>query len=166
MGEEATAATSNTLMKAATKILAAGILTAGLCGCVESETLWTASATFPDARWEPSFRVSFQPDSASMAKGTPSMMLATLRYAADASVESFPMVVEQESPENGYRCDTITFHLLPALDRRGANARMGVFETTDTLPMGRSLGEGWEVTLYPASGAIDGLYSLTVTLKK
>lgn len=138
-----------------------------LVGCVGEELVWTGTYSFPGGEWCGREKITFTPDSSFLegAKGCKGVL--SLRYAEDASVESLPLVMETESAASGaYRSDTVTLRLLPASRRSGNEARMGVFESVDTIPLMVAPEPGWTVTFHPATGDVEirGIYSMTLEI--
>lgn len=111
--------------------------------------------------------MDFVPDSAFMeGRDDGTIFVLSMRYGSDASLESLPIVVETESPESGmYAADTIRFRLMKAADRTADKARMGIFESVDTLRMRIVPAPGWSMTIYPLDEITD-VYSLTLEIKK
>lgn len=143
------------------------MLTAATCG---PGVVWTGYHSFPGGKWMPGKNVTFAPDTINLQDSTkpaPQEGIWTLRYSADASVASFPMVVETESPEQGvYRCDTVNVKLLPGGRRTADNAKLGVFEITDTIRLGYGVRPGWTISFYPATvHPVEGILNITFTLK-
>ena len=136
-------------------------------GCGHSDLLWTESHNFPSNTWGSDACVAFEPDTASLQKGVASKALLTIRYAEGASMRSFPISMEIESPSDGYYlCDTIKAQLLPREARTGDKATFGIFETTDTILLNQAPRPGWRMILKPAADddIIKGLFSITLTL--
>ena len=148
-------------------VAAAGAMAVALwaCGSGGGRT-WTHSCSFGGGSWRAGETICFRPDTASLQKVRPDRALLIIRYTADADVEKFPIVVEEESPAAGYyACDTRTVSLLPK-DRRVANrATLGVFESRDTLRLAAGAVPGWSMTVHPAGEeTINGIVSITLDL--
>lgn len=149
------------------------IVLLAFCSCLSESLVWTGSYFFPKNTWNFYDRVVFTPDSISLSKTASAQnkkLTGTLllRYNADASVESFPLVVEMENPEMGeISCDTIQIDLLPMEKRTASQSELGVFEATKQMALKSNLHPGWNITLYPltAEMAIKGIYSLTFEIE-
>lgn len=138
-----------------------------LTSCLPENLVWTGTYNFPGGRWNRLEKVTFTPDTAFLngeaRKGT-----VSLRYGDKASAERLPVVMETECPATGvYQSDTLMISLLPGDRRTADNARLGVFETTDTISLAVKTLPGWTVTFYPATeDEISGIYSITLELIK
>ena len=134
-------------------------------GCIATPMVWTRSYNFGANTWAPESRITFTPDTTSL-QTTPKTCVLSLRYGSNATAESIRLVVETESPEDGYfGTDTVTVRLLPERERTGGNGRVGVFETNDTLKLSVPPAPGWNVTVFPAEKEeVAGLFSITLTL--
>lgn len=135
--------------------------------CGKYDHLWTKTYNFPSEEWRGEERLGFFPDTLSLERGKADRMVISVRYGEDATLEGLPIVMETESPDDGYyRCDTIELKLLPIEKRTANRARMGIFETCDTFKLEHFAKPGWNLTLHPALGEnlITGLYSLTLEL--
>lgn len=138
-----------------------------LTGCNNEPFVWTKNFSFESEEWEEIERVTFVPDSVFVESTSARKGVLNFRYGADSNVEDFFMAVETDSPAVGsYSSDTVLVKLLPIIDRNGANATAGVFETSDTLHFNSEVKPGWEMTIYPLTGIkkIEGLISVTLTL--
>lgn len=139
-----------------------------LAGCGGRKFLWTEHYNFPSNTWMPQNAVKFVPDTVDLTDSTAvaGRGVVSLRYASDASVEEFPLVMEVESPEKGiYRSDTIRIKFLTEENRTASKGRMGLFETCDTINLTATPTPGWNVTFYPATEEdLTGIFSLTFQL--
>lgn len=156
-------------MKAKVWIWGVGLLLA-TAACGRKELVWADTVSFPSGQWRGDDKLSFSPDSAFVAGEMNGVSpVVSIRYGADATVESFRMVVETENPSVGlYRCDTVAVRLLPVKRRTADRATVGIFETCDTLGFVDRIEPGCSITLYPAGEAttLDGLFSLTFELSR
>lgn len=150
------------------RIAAAGAIAALLLttACEREGLIWSGSRSFPGGRWKAGEKMAFMPDSTHL-KGEKARALLSLRYAEDASMESFPVVVETENPADGtYTCDTLRLKLLKAEERLASHGKLGIFETTDTLAVAVTTLPGWYISIQPAVNEdITGLYSITLELE-
>lgn len=137
-----------------------------LVSCGRQPAVWSGTYSFPSSVWNEDNIVAFSPDSAAVAEGTASKALISIRYAADASAESFPLIMETESPAEGlYRSEVIRVNLLPREKRTAAQGRLGIFETCDTLQLCCKALPGWQIAFHPEVGeSVSGLYSFTLEL--
>lgn len=141
-----------------------------LTSCLPATLIWTATYNFPGGRWGHEEKVTFRPDTIYMEKTGPGKRetrgVISLRYNGSASLETLPLVIETESPEEGaYRSDTIGIRLLRGDRRMADKATLGVFETVDTVILNPHPAPGWTMTLYPANReGIEGVYSLTLEI--
>ena len=135
-------------------------------GCRRQAVVWTGTYNFPSTVWDQDNIIAFSPDSSDVAAGSSSMAVISIRYAADASVESFPLIMETESPSEGlYRSERIRMNLLPIEKRTGAQGRLGIFETCDTVRLCCKVLPGWQIAFHPEdSKNLTGLYSFTFEL--
>lgn len=143
------------------------ILMAGLFACGKEDTVWTRSFDFRGNTWHRDNHLQIVPDTFAIDSVEAESVLLTLRYAASATKQVFPIVVEIESPSDGYyRSDTIRETLLPSEERTGDNSAYGIFEKTDTLRLERTPKPGWKMEISQASAdeEIHGIFSMTVTL--
>lgn len=143
------------------------ILTVGLFSCGKEDIVWTRSFDFRGNTWHRDNHLQFVPDTFAIDSVEAKSVLLTLRYSADATKQEFPIVVEMESPSDGYyRCDTIRETLLPSEERTGDNSAYGIFEKTDTLRLEKTPKPGWKMTISQASTdeEIHGIFSITVAL--
>lgn len=149
------------------KTAAAALLVTVLAGCGVDGVVWTDSYNFPHNEWNRDNRVCFEPDSSSLSTNSVRKMVVSLRYGADASAESFPIVMETESPASGsFATDTLSLNLLAAKERNASNSTLGIFEKCDTINLQTAPQPGWKVTFYPAVAEkeVTGLYSITIQL--
>lgn len=133
------------------------------------DAIWTESFTFSGTTWQGERQLNFIPDTVSLQKGDACRGILTLRYNANAPVKKLPVVVDMECPSDGYyECDTLEFELLPMEMRTGNNGKIGVFETTDTIPLKIPPKPGWELSLRQTANnaGVSGLYSITFTLER
>lgn len=148
------------------------VLTLMCVSCRPENLIWTGTYNFPGGEWKPNDMVVFAPDT-TFVVGLSSQCSAVLsiRYSDNASVETLPIVAECESPEAGeYWCDTLAIEILKVPARSADKARLGVFETVDTIPLRSQPTPGWSLALHPAlpflsseneTNVIKGLYSIT-----
>lgn len=138
-----------------------------LMACSSSLRVWTGSYSFPSNTWMEGNEVVFTPDSVSLDSTGRGMLALTFRYSATANVDEIPIIVETESSVLGhYSCDTLKVKLYEASDRTAGKARVGIFETTDTLLLKAPSMRGLEISLRPITPAegIRGLFSVTAEL--
>lgn len=143
------------------------LLTLAAASCSREGLVWTESCNFPGATWSAGERIVFTPDTVNLERAKAKRLAYSLRYGMDASVESFPMVVEIDFPESTLpELDTISVRLLPKKERSANNSKLGVFELSDTLPMRMRATPGWEASFKPAGRGVEitGIYSLTIDL--
>lgn len=141
----------------------------GLAACMPDNLIWTEAYNFSGSRWKGDKVITFIPDTTSLLPGDARKGVITLRYGANADVESFPMIVEIESPHTGeYRCDTIKEILLPAEKRNGNRSSAGVFEITDTIHFRQPVNQGWRISFRQPlrESEVNGLFSLVFTLER
>lgn len=139
-----------------------------LAGCGAYPFIWSRAYSFAGNEWGPDSKVTFRPDSVSLSPSGASTAVIALRYGVNASVEELPLVVDTESPTDGYfRSDTIRVRLLPVKERSGANGTIGIFETCDTLRLPLRAKPGWELTVRPLTEeSVKGLFSISLSLYK
>lgn len=140
-----------------------------MVSCLPAELVWTETYNFPGSTWSPGEKVTFTPDTTFLLHGAGEAVVS-LRYASDAPVETLPLVVEMECPgawenDGGFKADTITVRLLPSEARTANNAKLGVYETECSVPLGVAPAPGWSATIHPiCAEAVTGLYSVTLEL--
>lgn len=139
-----------------------------LASCIPRELVWTRTHDFSGGVWKNGEEVRFSPDTMSLESAEARRAIVTLRYAADASPESFRVACYIWQPFGRSESDTITFRLLPLRERNGRNSNVGVFEISDTLLLKAAPKPGWEIKLKPLGlqPEPNGILSLTITLEK
>lgn len=153
-------------MKAAAGIGMIALL--GVASCGKADLLWSESKSFEGGEWKHDDRVYFIPDTAAFERD-PRLLVWTIRYGENASVESFPMVVETDNPEKtSIDRDTVTVRLLPRRERTAARGSLGLFEVSDTTELPSGLPPGWSAVFYPVKeeSEMKGIYSITIDLEK
>lgn len=140
-----------------------------LAACVSKTIVWTENHNFGANEWKGMEEVTFVPDTVSLLPGDSQRGILTFRYAANANVKSFPVIMEIECPQTGeYRVDTLRTSLLPTAMRTGNRSSAGVFETNDTITFRQPVDPGWTVSfrLPSPDNEIKGLFSLMFTLER
>ena len=147
------------------------IMAFGMAACISSSIVWTGHHSFSGTRWMRGEIVTFTPDTVSLVKDsmlTASRGVLSLRYTEGSDIETLPLVMEVESPQDGvYRCDTLMVRMLSFGARTANKGKMGIFETADTISLHSNVVPGWTISFYPAlEKDIDGILSLTFEIIK
>lgn len=135
--------------------------------CQRPDYVWTSSHSFRNAEWRKTDTLHFEPDTLSLNGKRPGRGVIILRYGADASVETLPVVVMKNDGKGKRDCDTLTIRLLPFAERTANNGNLGVFEKCDTFALVPPPEPGWRIDMLPAiaEDSIAGMISLTLILE-
>ncbi|MCH5214509.1 MAG: hypothetical protein J1E97_04890 [Muribaculaceae bacterium] len=151
--------------QAAIKASALLLLIVLASGCRQRGVVWTESRNFPRGVWSCESPATFLPDSASLSGAKVKTAILTLRTANGVPRLPLTLVMEEESLATGdYRCDTITAFLAGASSP--GEPKMGISEISDTLNLNLTPEPGWSLTVTPLATPLDGVISLTLTLKE
>lgn len=146
----------------------AGAVAIALMACSGmTERVWSEAYDFENECWKADDILEFAPDSITLTRNDIRKATVSIRYNDELRAEHLPVIVEIDSPKNRYYlCDTVSMTFLPLKERTADHARLGIFETSLTLPLRGRLMPGTKIRLYPADSEMEekGIYSLTLEI--
>lgn len=154
-------------MKILKLLLFAWIFIPALTSCRSEKVIWAQARTFQGDRWQDGEPVVFLPDSGYFDEKTSGKAILSIRYGKNFPMESFPVIIETESPAEGkFRSETKILHFLPGNQRDGDHSTLGVFEMVDTLSLSPAPADGWSLTLKPALDTlqVSPIYSVALQI--
>lgn len=151
-------------------LLAVGVGCVIFTSCHGGETVWTKSVNLPESKWNRENKLVFEPDTEKLIMDNARRLVLFVRYRADASLKTLPLIVETESSVEGfeYTLDSVWMRLF---DDRGVPlgaGNYGVYEKADTFELTYPIIEGWNLTAAPALAEeeTDGIISFGISLLK